>query len=69
VSVLLRALGYVLLPIVVVGVAGVLGYVVPAALFPHWSADAHATTAMVVAPVVAGALIWAAVARGGRRGR
>ena len=64
----LRALGYILLPIAVIGVACVLGYVVPAKLFPHWSADAHATTAMVVVPVVAVGLLWAAAARGHRRG-
>jgi hypothetical protein len=65
----LRALGYILLPVVVIGAAGVLGYVVPAALFPHWSADAHATVAMIAVPVVAIALMWAAAARGHRRGR
>jgi uncharacterized membrane-anchored protein len=64
----LRALGYILLPVVVIGAAGVLGYVVPAALFPHWSADAHATVAMIAVPVVAIALVWAAVVRGHRRG-
>ena len=64
----LRALGYLLLPMVVLGVAGVLGYVVPARLFPHWSADAHATTALVVVPVVAGALLWGAVVWGRGRG-
>lgn len=65
---LLRALGYLLLPFVIIGVAGVLGYVIPARLFPHWSADAHATTAMVAVPVVAVLLSWAAAARTGRRG-
>ena len=64
----LRALGYILLPIVVIGVSCVLGYVVPARLFPHWSADAHATVAMIVVPAVAVALMWAAAARGRRRG-
>ena len=64
----LRALGYLLLPMVVLGVAGVLGYLVPARLFPHWSADAHATTALVVVPVVAVALLWGAVVWGRGRG-
>ena len=64
----LRAIGYILLPIVVIGAAAVLGYLIPARLFPHWSADAHATVAMIVVPVVAVALMWAAAARGHRRG-
>ena len=63
----LRALSYLLLPFVVIGVAAVLGYVIPARLFPHWSADAHATTAMVAVPVAAVLLSWAAAAGIGRR--
>lgn len=64
----LRALGYVLLPVVVLGAALVAGYVVPARLFPHWSADAHATAAVAVAAFVAIALGWGAVVVGRRRG-
>jgi hypothetical protein len=64
----LRALAYLLLPIFVIGGACVLGYVVPARLFPHWSADAHATVAMIVVPVVAVALMWGVAAYGHRRG-
>ena len=64
---LLRALGYILLPFVVSGAAGVLGYVLTARLFPHWSADAHATTAMIAVPLAAVLLGWAAAARTGRR--
>ncbi len=63
----LRALGYLLLPVVVIGLALVLGYFIPAALFPHWSADAHATVAMAVVPLVAVALVWGAVVLGRRR--
>lgn len=62
---LLRAAGYVLLPIAVIGASAVLAYLAAARLFPHWSADAHATLAMAVVPVAAGALLWAAMARVG----
>ncbi len=70
-AMLLRALGYLLLPVVVLGLALVLGYLIPARLFPHWSADAHATVAMAVVPIVAVALGWGAVVieRRSRRGR
>ena len=64
---LLRALGYLVLPIVLLGLLCVAGYLVPAFLFPHWSADAHATTAMVVVTVGAVALGWGAVLWGERR--
>jgi hypothetical protein len=64
-----RAIGYIVLPIVVIGAAAVLGYLIPARLFPHWSADAHATVAMAVVPVAAIAVLWLAIARAQRRGR
>lgn len=66
---LLRAVGYVLLPIAVIGASAVLAYLASARLFPHWSADAHATVAMAAVPVVAGALLWVAIARAGRAGK
>ena len=66
-TMLLRVLGYILLPVAIIGAAGVLGYMIPARLFPHWSADAHATTAMIAVPVAAVLLSWAAAARAGRR--
>jgi hypothetical protein len=64
---LLRALGYLLLPFVVIGAVLVIGYLVPAWLFPHWSADAHATVAMAVAFAAALGLAWGATLWSQRR--
>lgn len=68
-AMLLRALLYLFLPVVVLGLALVVGYVVPTILFPHWSADARATAAIAAVPVTAVVLVWGAVgwARRARR--
>ena len=68
---LVRALVYLLLPVVVLGLALVVGYAVPTLFFPHWSADARATAAIAAVPVAGGVLVWGAIvlARRERRGR